>query len=67
MACPRIAEAVGFKLSPLNVRVVTIEKLAGDCGFLPVAISQNNFSSDSVSHFDSDFSITGGLSWRRIS
>jgi hypothetical protein len=67
MACFRIAEAVGFDLSPLNVRVATIKKLAGDCGFLPLAVSRNNSSSNLVSHLDFDFSITGGPSWRRIS
>ena len=67
MACLRIAEAIGFDLSPLNVRAVAIEKLAGIRGFLPFAVSRKNSSSISVPKLNFDFAITGGPPWRRIS
>jgi hypothetical protein len=66
MACPRRAEVTGLVFPPLNVRVVTLPKLAGVCEDLPAVPFQNSFRSISNSVFHLDFAITGGASWRRI-
>lgn len=70
MACPRIAVAVSFDFSPLNVRIFAPEKVAGgNSSFLPLAVSRinSNSSSNPVLNLDFDFEITGGVSWRQIS
>ena len=67
MACTRRAEVTGLVFPPLNVRVVTLPRLAGVCDFLPVVTSKNSFRSTSSSVFHLDFVITGGAQWRRIS